>query len=308
MSADQDVPLSLLFPPPHIETAQHVYDDEDQEDDDEHADTIRDNTLVSRENTVDGRRSTKQKRSTNTQSKSDDDMSSSCSDSSSSSSSEDAASPVKPKRAQRPRQSQKKQPIKKKTKRSEVDKSDSRVDRLISEALKSHRREQNRDLVNSLQSQLMTMLCSAVSATSTGSTNITDDDATNDDTTSGSMLSPEYLSCIRRAHKKDADEAKFNSSQHKSLIKSLLNNVTDIRDLSLVRIPQLDSEYGMDQLPVASGDTTLDKDTLQSSPNKTIPEAMYSALTDSYSACTLLKAFLNKLIPYITIPYIAKCK
>ena len=198
--------------------------------------------------------------------------------------------------------------MKKKPKRSVANRSDTRVDRLISEALKSHKREQNRDLINSLRSQLMTMLHTAVSGTSNGNGRMTDDDATNDDTTSGSTLNAEYLSCIKRAHKKDADDAKFNSSQHKSLIKSLLNTVTDIRDLSLVRIPQLDSEYGMDQLPIASGDTTLDKDTLQSSPNKTIPEAMYSALTDSYSACTLLKAFLNKLIPYITIPYIANCK
>ena len=53
MSVGQDVPLSLLLPPPHIDTAQSAYDDEDDEDD-EHADTIRDNTLVSHETTVDG--------------------------------------------------------------------------------------------------------------------------------------------------------------------------------------------------------------------------------------------------------------
>ena len=155
------------------------------------------------------------------------------------------------------------------------------------------------------------MLRTAVSGTpvTTNSTGrITDDDANNDDDDVGGKVPTDYLSCIKQTHKKDADEAKFNSSQHKSLIKSLLNNGIDIRDLSLVRIPQFDSEYGMDQLPVASGDITLDKDTLQSSPNKTIPEAMYSALMDSYSACTLLKAFLNKLIPYITIPYIASSK
>ena len=52
MSTGQDVPLSSLFPPPNIDTAQLPYDEDD--DNDEDADNIRDTTVVPHEN-VDGR-------------------------------------------------------------------------------------------------------------------------------------------------------------------------------------------------------------------------------------------------------------
>ena len=178
----------------------------------------------------------KKRRPTNSEARGavSDNVSSSSSASSSSSSSEETDIPVKRRRAQRkkPRQTQGKQAVRQKKAKRNIDKSDRRVDRLISEALKSHKREQNRDIINSLRSQLMKMLCSAVSGAPvppTGTGRTTDDDVTNNHADDiDSKLSAEYLSCIKRAHKKDADEAKFNSSQHKSLIKSLLNNVTDI--------------------------------------------------------------------------------
>ena len=321
-SSAHDVPLSSLFPPPAIDPYGQENDDDElsmlEEEEDDHqqqSETGPDATQSHNDKSdlQDGPRSRRQRRrhSSSTDSSSSD-----------STSTDEETTDTRAKR-QRTRSTRghrgganRVSAPRQQTKGDVGSTSSSRrVDRLISEALRSHRREQNRDIIKNLRAQLMTMLRSAVAGQGGAPPCPNNDEPMEDEehevetqgtTNTGSGLSPEYLSTIRRAHKKDADKAKFDSPQHRSMIKSLLNNVTDIRDLSLVRIPSLDSEYGMDQLPIASGDTTLDSDSLKASPNKTIPEAMYSALTDSYSACTLLKAFLNKLIPYITIPYLGK--
>ena len=97
----------------------------------------------------------------------------------------------------------------------------------------------------------------------------------------------------------------FGSDDHKKGIRDLYKEMDNVNNFVITRVPSIDKRMGLDSLQVASSKTNkVTRQMLHASPDKTIPEAEYAALEEAYSACILLRIFLERLFPYMTIPYI----
>ena len=197
---------------------------------------------------------------------------------------------------------------------------DGSINKLISVALKSQKKQYKNQIIQSVKSDLMNTLRSRIvhqqrgkKATTKGGGggDIEDED---DETTvdGGGSIDKEYRKRIKQAYKEHEegydDAPKFNSKQHKKTIGSILSKLGEVNDIELFRIPQIDKEMGLDRMEISARDTKLSKKILSASPDKTIPEAVYAALKDAYSSCMLYKYFFKRIFPYITVPYITSVR
>ena len=198
---------------------------------------------------------------------------------------------------------------------------DGSINKLISVALRSQKKQYKNQIIQSVKSDLMNTLRSRIvqhqqqrgKKKNVGGGD--DEEGTNDDvdaaTTSGTT-DKQYRKRIKQAYRELEegydDAPKFNSKQHKKTIGSILSKLGEVNDIQLYRIPHIDKEMGFDKMDIGGngGDTKLNKKMLSASPDKTIPEAVYAALKDAYSSCMLYKYFFRRIYPYLTVPYISK--
>ena len=202
---------------------------------------------------------------------------------------------------------------------------DGSINKLISVALRSQKKQYKNQIIQSVKSDLMNTLRSRIvqhqqrgkKKTVGGGGGGDDEEGTNDDvdaTTTDTTTDKQYRKRIKQAYKELEegydDAPKFNSKQHKKTIGSILSKLGEVNDIQLYRIPHIDKEMGLDKMDIGGanggGDTKLNKKMLSASPDKTIPEAVYAALKDAYSSCMLYKYFFRRIYPYLTVPYISK--
>ena len=198
---------------------------------------------------------------------------------------------------------------------------DGSINKLISVALRSQKKQYKNQIIESVKSDLMNTLRSRIvqhqqrgkKKKTTGDDN--DEEGGEDiDATDAGGVDKQYRKWIKQAYKEHEegydDAPKFNSKQHKKTIGSILSKLGEVNDIELFRIPHIDKEMGLDRMDiggVGSGrDNKLTKKMLSASPEKTIPEAVYAALKDAYSSCMLYKYFFRRIYPYLTVPYISK--
>ena len=189
---------------------------------------------------------------------------------------------------------------------------------LVSAAIKSHKKQEQSKLIDSLKSDVMGIL----------QARLLGGDATKKDSSSGSSASAlvpgsqhssmrrDYVKRIRSAYKdmKHDDggvniSGKFGSDEHKSNISSLFTKLDQVHDVELRRIPHVDEVLDIDNVLGKSATnrmkiTKLSRKHIQSSPDKVISEAEYNSLTDAYGACILYRYFFSLLKPYLDIPYV----
>ena len=192
---------------------------------------------------------------------------------------------------------------------------DGSINKLISVALRSQKKQYKNQIIQSVKSDLMNTLRSRIvqhqqrgkKKNVGGGDNVEgndDVDATDTD--------KQYQKRIKQAYRELEegydDAPKFNSKQHKKTIGSILSKLGEVNDIQLYRIPHIDKEMGFDKMDIggSGGETKLNKKMLSASPDKTIPEAVYAALKDAYSSCMLYKYFFRRIYPYLTVPYISK--
>ena len=202
---------------------------------------------------------------------------------------------------------------------------DGSINKLISVALRSQKKQYKNQIIESVKSDLMNTLRSRIvqhqqrgkkKKTTTGEDN--DEEGGGEDidvTDAGGGVDKQYRKRIKQAYKEHEegydDAPKFNSKQHKKTIGSILSKLGEVNDIELFRIPHIDKEMGLDRMDIGGGgsgrrDNKLTKKMLSASPEKTIPEAVYAALKDAYSSCMLYKYFFRRIYPYLTVPYISK--
>ena len=194
---------------------------------------------------------------------------------------------------------------------------DGSINKLISVALRSQKKQYKNQIIQSVKSDLMNTLRSRiVQHQQRGKKKKNDDEGGTDDVdaaTTDTTDNKQYLKRIKQAYR-ELEEGydgapKFNSKQHKKTIGSILSKLGEVNDIQLYRIPHIDKEMGFDKMDIgggSGGDTKLNKKMLSASPDKTIPEAVYAALKDAYSSCMLYKYFFRRIYPYLTVPYISK--
>ena len=192
---------------------------------------------------------------------------------------------------------------------------DGSINKLISIALRSQKKQYKNQIIQLVKSDLMNTLRSRiVQHQQRGKKKNDDEEGTNDDVDAATIdtTDKQYLKRIKQAYK-ELEEGydgapKFNSKQHKKTIGSILSKLGEVNDIQLYRIPHIDKEMGFDKMDIggSGGDTKLNKKMLSASPDKTIPEAVYAALKDAYSSCMLYKYFFRRIYPYLTVPYISK--
>ena len=190
---------------------------------------------------------------------------------------------------------------------------DGSINKLISVALKSQKKQYKNQIIQSVKSDLMNTLRSRIvqqqrgkKVTKGGGAGEYDDE--DDGIGVDSSTDKQYRKRIKQAYKEHEegydDAPKFNSKHHKKTIGSILSKLGEVNDIELFRIPHIDKEMGLDKMEISARDTKLSKKMLSASPEKTIPEAVYAALKDAYSSCMLYKYFFRRIFPYITVPYI----
>ena len=127
---------------------------------------------------------------------------------------------------------------------------------------------------------------------------------------SADLLPKKYKKRIKKAYDNNEHGVyegvpPFGSDDHKKGIRDLYKEMDNVNNIVVTRVPSIDKKMGLDSLQVAASKTNkITRQMLHASPDKTIPEAEYAALEEAYSACVLLRTFLERLFPYITIPYI----
>ena len=127
---------------------------------------------------------------------------------------------------------------------------------------------------------------------------------------SADLLPKKYKKRIKKAYDNNEHGVyegvpPFGSDDHKKGIRDLYKEMDNVNNIVVTRVPSIDKKMGLDSLQVAASKTNkITRQMLHASPDKTIPEAEYAALEEAYSACILLRTFLERLFPYITIPYI----
>ena len=203
---------------------------------------------------------------------------------------------------------------------------DGSINKLISVALRSQKKQYKNQIIESVKSDLMNTLRSRIvqhqqREKKKKRTGGDDDDEEGggggediDATDAGGGVDKQYRKRIKQAYKEHEegydDAPKFNSKQHKKTIGSILSKLGEVNDIELFRIPHIDKEMGLDRMDIGGGgsgrDNKLTKKMLSASPEKTIPEAVYAALKDAYSSCVLYKYFFRRIYPYLTVPYISK--
>ena len=198
---------------------------------------------------------------------------------------------------------------------------DGSINKLISVALKSQKKQYKNQIIQSVKSDLMNTRRSRIlqqqqrgkKETKGGAGGGDDEDDDGGETTtvgvdSNSSNDKQYRKRIKQAYKENEqgydDAPKFNSKHHKKTIGSILSKLGEVNDIELFRIPHIDKEMGLDKMEISARDTKLSKKMLSASPDKAIPEAVYAALKDAYSSCMLYKYFFRRIFPYITVPYI----
>ena len=195
---------------------------------------------------------------------------------------------------------------------------DGSINKLISVALRSQKKQYKNQIIQSVKSDLMNTLRSRIvqhqqrgKKKNVGGGD--DEEGTNDDVDATTdTTDKQYRKRIKQAYRELEegydDAPKFNSKQHKKTIGSILSKLGEVNDIQLYRIPHIDKEMGLDKMDIGGngGDTKLNKKMLSASPDKTIPEAVYAALKDAYSSCMLYKYFFRRIYPYLTVPYISK--
>ena len=193
---------------------------------------------------------------------------------------------------------------------------DGSINKLISVALMSQKKQYKNQIIQSVKSDLMhTLRSRIVQHQQRGKKKNVgggDDEDGNDDVDATDTTDKQYRKRIKQAYRELEegydDAPKFNSKQHKKTIGSILSKLGEVNDIQLYRIPHIDKEMGLDKMDIggSGGDTKLSKKMLSASPEKTIPEAVYAALKDAYSSCMLYKYFFKRIYPYLTVPYISK--
>ena len=194
---------------------------------------------------------------------------------------------------------------------------DGSINKLISVALRSQKKQYKNQIIQSVKSDLMNTLRSRIvqhqqrgkKKNSSGGGD--DEEGNNDDVDATDITTDkQYRKRIKQAYREleegHDDAPKFNSKQHKKAIGSILSKLGEVNDIELYRIPHIDKEMGFDRMDIGVGDIKLNKKMLSASPDKTIPEAVYAALKDAYSSCMLYKYFFRRIYPYLTVPYISK--
>ena len=192
---------------------------------------------------------------------------------------------------------------------------DGSINKLISVALRSQKKQYKNQIIQSVKSDLMNTLKSRIVQHQQRGKKKNDDEEGTDDVdaaTTTDTTDKQYRKRIKQAYR-ELEEGydgapKFNSKQHKKTIGSILSKLGEVNDIQLYRIPHIDKEMGFDKMDIggSGGDTKLNKKMLSASPDKTIPEAVYAALKDAYSSCMLYKYFFRCIYPYLTVPYISK--
>ena len=194
---------------------------------------------------------------------------------------------------------------------------DGSINKLISVALRSQKKQYKNQIIQSVKSDLMNTLRSRIvqhQQRGKKKKNVGggDDEEGTDDVDATDTTDKQYRKRIKQAYRELEegydDAPKFNSKQHKKTIGSILSKLGEVNDIELYRIPHIDKEMGLDKMDIGGGggDTKLNKKMLSASPDKTIPEAVYAALKDAYSSCMLYKYFFRRIYPYLTVPYISK--
>ena len=193
---------------------------------------------------------------------------------------------------------------------------DGSINKLISVALRSQKKQYKNQIIQSVKSDLMNTLRSRIvrhqQRGKKKNVGGGDDEEGNDDVDATDTTDKQYRKRIKQAYRELEqgydDAPKFNSKQHKKTIGSILSKLGEVNDIELYRIPQIDKEMGLDKMDIggSGGDNKLSKKMLSASPEKTIPEAVYAALKDAYSSCMLYKYFFRRIYPYLTVPYISK--
>ena len=204
---------------------------------------------------------------------------------------------------------------------------DGSINKLISVALRSQKKQYKNQIIQSVKSDLMNTLRSRImqhqqrgKKKKSGGGDDDEEGEDNDATDtggggvdSGGSADKQYRKQIKQAYKEHEegydDAPKFNSKQHKKTIGSSLSKLGEVNDIELFRIPHIHKEMGLDRMDIGGGsgrDNKLTKKMLSASPEKTIPEAVYAALKDAYSSCMLYKYFFRRIYPYLTVPYISK--
>ena len=178
---------------------------------------------------------------------------------------------------------------------------DGSINKLISVALKSQKKQYKNQIIQLVKSDLMNTLRSRIvqqqRGKKKGGGGTYDDDGGEDDDSvrvDCSSIDKQYHKRIKQAYKEHEegydDAPKFNSKQHKKTIGSILSKLGEVNDTELVHIPHIDKEMGLDKMEISGsggGDNKLSKKMSSASPEKTIPEAVYAALKDAYSSCML---------------------
>ena len=201
---------------------------------------------------------------------------------------------------------------------------DGSINKLISVALRSQKKQYKNQIIQSVKSDLMNTLRSRIvqhqqrgKKKGGGGDDEEGDDVDATDTggggaDNGGSADKQYRKRIKQAYKEHEegydDAPKFNSKQHKKTIGSILSKLGEVTDIELFRIPHIDKEMGLDTMDIGGDgrDNKLSKKMLSASPEKTIPEAVYAALKDAYSSCMLYKYFFRRIYPYLTVPYISR--
>ena len=100
----------------------------------------------------------------------------------------------------------------------------------------------------------------------------------------------------------------MGSEDHRKGIREFYKNLNEVNSLPVTRVPSIDKKMGLDKLQIDTSETKkVTRRMLQASPKKKIPEAEYAALEEAYSTCVLLRLFVSRLFPYMTIPYLDDC-
>ena len=185
-------------------------------------------------------------------------------------------------------------------------------------AIKSQKKQFKNQMINFVKTNVLSALQNRLNSATPSGTAATvpadkqDDGSKTTSTTKTPHQTKEYMKRIKQAYKEHEegyeDSPKFNTKQHRKVIHKLYSTIDQLNSLELLRIPYIDKEMGLHDIITKHGldrkVKKLDKKTLSASPDKTIPQAEYTALRDAYSSCMLYKYFFTRLLPYVTVPYI----
>ena len=208
---------------------------------------------------------------------------------------------------------------------SSTSKEKSLLRRIVKIKLKQLQKQKEEEIMNKISSRILT----ASSSSKTGATKkptrvkqtggTTDDDGDDDaDTATAAAASStpaagnrrqqasgqnkSYIKRLKKIH--NPSEGKFNSTRHKKYIATLHKNLSKLNKKQMIRIPSIDKENQLTNLPLRKQDIHMNTKT--KSPSVTITEREYGVLKDHYHRSVLSHNVFRTLLPYLENPYIGE--